>query len=103
MQIVDSAILEQKIRDESKACEIYFSAASELATNSELVLIERNVMNDFNKEQKVPFRTRLALAWAATQYASRLIAASEKNFRKAEQHRRRCMRLMSRYDALVEG
>lgn len=103
MQNVDSAILEQQIRDESKACEIYFSAASELATNSELVLIERNVMNDFNKQQHVPFLTRLRLAWAATQRASVFLTASEKNFRQAEKHRRRCMRLMSRYDALVEG
>lgn len=102
MQNVDIKSLEQEIRDESKVCEIYFSTASEYATMSDLVLIERNVMNEFNKEKCVPFRTRMAIAWAATQRASELIKASTKNYRKAEIHRRRLQRLMSRYDALVE-
>lgn len=103
MQNVDIKSLEQQIRDESKTCEIYFSAASELATNSELVLIERNVMYEFNKEKGVPFRVRLSIAWAKTRVASEFIKASQQNYRKAEIHRRRCMRLMSQYDALVEG
>lgn len=103
MQNVDSATLEQRIRDEAQTCEIYFSAAGELALNADLVLIERNVMNEFNKENGVSVRVRYAIAWAKTKMASELLMAAQKNYRKAEIHRRRCMRLMSRYDALVEG
>lgn len=103
MQNVDSATLEQQIRDESQTCEIYYSAASEFATNSELVLIERNVLYVFNRKDGVPLKVRLAIAWAKTLEASEFIKASRQNYRKAEIHRRRLQRLMSQYDALQEG
>lgn len=103
MQNVDIKSLEQQIQDLSQAVELYRNAAYEMSLRSDLVLIERNVMNEFNKEHGVPFKVRLAIAWAKTQLASALITASQKNYRKSEIHRRRLQRLMSQYDALIEG
>ena len=102
MQNVDSKSLELAIRDESQVADIYYREALELCLNSELVLIERDFFQAFNVT-RVPWSMCRKLAKARTLEAKGLLKAAQQNFRKAEIHRRRLQRLMSRHDALVEG
>jgi hypothetical protein len=103
MQNADIETLEHNIHNLSEVVRIYENTAKILRLESETVLIESRVMFEYNREQGVPYLTCVALSLGAVKRRKELIKASKKNYRKAQIHSRRLLRLMLQYDALTEG